>query len=93
MPHYRLVMLVLCTLLALLQYRLWLSEGGLRDVYALGEAISTQRAANDLLSERNAALAAEVKDLKEGLEAIEERARTELGMIRQGEVFYRVVSK
>ncbi len=82
---------ILVILLALLQYRLWLADGGLIEVYQLRQQVEQQRAENERLRERNRALAAEVRDLKEGLEAVEARARSELGMVGEGETFYRVV--
>ena len=81
----------LLALLLLLQYRLWLGEGGSREVARLREEISAQRAENEQLKVRNRTLAAEVQDLKKGTTAIEERARTDLGMVGQGETFYQVV--
>lgn len=78
-------------LLALLQYRLWLGEGGLREVRRLRAEIQSQRDENQQLKERNRTLAAEVTDLKKGTVAIEERARTDLGMVGKGETFYQVV--
>ena len=77
-------------LLLLLQGQLWFGQGSLPDLWRLQASIEEQQRENQRLSERNAALAAEVADLKSGLEAIEERARTELGMIRRGETFYQV---
>lgn len=77
-------------LLLLLQGQLWFGQGSLPDLWRLQDAIEQQQVENRRLRERNAALAAEVADLKSGLEAIEERARTELGMIRRGETFYQV---
>jgi cell division protein FtsB len=77
--------------LAALQYRLWLSDDGLRSLLSLREGVAAQQAENAALGQRNAQLAAEVKDLKEGLNAIEERARNELGMIAADEWFVRVV--
>jgi cell division protein FtsB len=77
--------------LALLQYRLWVGEGSLAEVSALSGQVEAQRQENHQLGERNAALAAEVADLKQGLDAVEERARSELGMIREGETFFHVV--
>lgn len=77
-------------LLLLLQGQLWFGQGSLPDLWRLQKAVEAQQAENDKLEERNAALAAEVRDLKSGLEAIEERARAELGMIREGETFYQV---
>jgi cell division protein FtsB len=77
--------------LALLQYRLWVSDEGLREVWHLRQAVENQRAENAVLTERNAQLKAEVADLKQGLTALEERARHDLGMIGGNETFYQVV--
>lgn len=85
------VMLVLATLLAWLQYRLWFGVGGTEQVEELRSRVEAQARQNEGLEQRNAALAAEVADLKSGEAAIEERARGELGMIKPGEKFYRVV--
>lgn len=82
----------LVVLLVLLQYRLWLGEGGMREVSRLRAEIVTQREQNQQLKERNRTLAAEVQDLKKGTVAIEERARTDLGMVGKGETFYQVVT-
>ena len=81
----------LVVVLALLQYRLWLSDEGMREVWHLGDAVDTQRAENAVLAERNTQLKAEVADLKQGLTALEERARHDLGMITVTETFYQVV--
>jgi len=81
----------LIVLLVFLQYRLWLGEGSLNEIWQLHQAIDAQARENAVLKERNAALDAEVKDLKHGLDAIEERARAELGMIKKDETFYRIV--
>ncbi|HEY0683630.1 MAG TPA: cell division protein FtsB [Steroidobacter sp.] len=81
----------LVILLVLLQYRLWLGDGGMREVYRLRAEIEVQREQNSGLKERNRTLAAEVQDLKKGTVAIEERARTDLGMVGRGETFYQVV--
>jgi cell division protein FtsB len=86
-----LLLLVLAVLLAWLQYRLWFGKGGQREVEALQDQVTQQAYANSGLKQRNDVLAAEVKDLKSGEAAIEERARSELGMIKPGETFYRVV--
>ena len=83
----------LLVMLAILQYRLWLGEGNVAEIYRLNLALETQNAENATLRERNAALDADVQDLKRGYDAIEERARSELGMIRQDETFYRVVER
>ena len=85
------LMLVLLALLGLLQYKLWFGSSGHREVAALRAQVAAQEAENLRLQQRNEALAAEVEDLKSGEAAIEERARSELGMVKPGEVFYRVV--
>ena len=84
---------LLVFLLMLLQYRLWVGEGSLAEVWTLNKKVEAQREENRRLHERNKALEAEVLDLKKGLDAIEERARNELGMIKEGEVFYRIVEE
>lgn len=81
----------LVIVLVLLQYRLWLGDGGMRDVHQLRAEIEQQREQNRELKDRNRTLAAEVQDLKKGTVAIEERARTDLGMVGRGETFYQVV--
>ena len=78
-------------LLLLLQYRLWLSPDGVHEVLRLQTAVTAQQAENERLLERNRQLAAEVRDLKQGYAALEERARTDLGMISGNETFYQVV--
>ncbi len=85
--------MILLIILALLQFRLWFSVGGIQDVRHLEQIKQAQRQENHRLLRRNQALAAEVMDLKHGFAAIEERARSELGLIRQGEVFYRVIEE
>ena len=75
----------------LLQYRIWLSPDGVRELDRLQSAVAAQRAENDQLVERNRQLAAEVRDLKNGMQALEERARSDLGMIAGNETFYQVV--
>jgi cell division protein FtsB len=75
----------------LLQYRVWLSEDGVRELDRLKKAVAMQHSENDQLAERNKQLAAEVRDLKTGLDALEERARSDLGMIASNETFYQVV--
>jgi len=75
-----------------LQYRLWLSDSGMREVRRLQNAVATQTQQNVELKERNEQLGAEVKDLKEGLDAVEERARSDLGMVGANETFYQVVT-
>ena len=87
----RVLLLVLALLLVALQYKLWYGNGGQREVVALRSQVDTQAAENRRLQARNDALAAEVADLKAGGEAVEERARSELGMVKPGETFYRVI--
>jgi cell division protein FtsB len=82
---------LLVTVLLLLQYRLWLSEDGLREVVHLRDAVAAQQAENATLGERNGQLAAEVVDLRSGNTALEERARNDLGMVGTHETFYQVV--
>ncbi len=83
---------VLGLLLIGLQYRLWLSEDGVRETTRLRGEIEEQQQENERLRERNRTLAAEVQDLKKGTTAIEERARTDLGMIGKSETFYQVAA-
>ena len=85
--------LVLLLIIALLQYPLWLGKGGWIRVWEHERQVQAQREVNQTLEQRNAALDAEVRDLKSGYEAIEERARYELGMIKDGEVFVQVPQK
>ncbi|MBK8761784.1 MAG: cell division protein FtsB [Sulfuritalea sp.] len=85
--------LVLLLIIALLQYPLWLGKGGWIRVWEHERQVQAQREVNQKLEQRNAALDAEVRDLKSGYEAIEERARYELGMIKDGEVFVQVPQK
>lgn len=87
----RLLSILLVGLLTLLQYDLWVGEGSLTAAWQLERAIVEQQAENTRLTERNEALSAEVADLKSGHAAIEERARSELGMIRKDETFVQVV--
>ena len=92
MSGIRVLLIASCALLAMLQYRLWLGAGGLNEVAHLRQQIQQQRGENELLVERNRTLAAEVDDLKAGTAAIEERARTDLGMVGAGETFYQVIA-
>lgn len=85
--------LILLLIIALLQYPLWLGKGGWIRVWEYERQVQAQRDVNQKLEQRNAALDAEVRDLKSGYEAIEERARYELGMIKDGEVFVQVPQK
>lgn len=82
---------ILIVVLAGLQYRLWVGDGSFAEVRRLHQAVEVQKDENTRLDERNAALEAEVQDLKQGLGAVEERARAELGMIKDDEVFYQIV--
>ena len=85
------VIVVLVLLLVYLQYRLWFGDGSLQEVWQLHREVEAQREENLRLRERNDALDAEVLDLQQGLDAIEERAREDLGMIKEGETFYQIV--
>lgn len=87
----RLLTLILVILIAALQYPLWLGKGSWLRVWDLNQQIDKQKAGNTALKARNDTLDAEVRDLKTGYAAIEERARSELGMIKQDEVFYQVM--
>jgi cell division protein FtsB len=88
----RIIAAVLAVLVLALQYRLWVSDGGMREVWRLRDEVAAQRAENEKLKERNRTLVAEVQDLKQGTTAIEERARTDLGMVGNSETFYQVMS-
>lgn len=83
---------ILATALLALQYPLWVGKGSWLRVWELDRSLTAQKDQNARLKARNDALDAEVKDLKQGLEAVEERARYELGMIKKDEVFYQVVT-
>lgn len=84
---------MLVAVLVLLQYKLWFGDAGIGEVRRIRQAVAQQQLTNAELGERNEALRGEVKDLKQGLEAIEERARSELGMVKDGETFYQVVEE
>ena len=85
--------LALFALVALIQYPLWLGKGGWLRVWEVDQQITAQREVNGRLKARNMALDADVRDLKQGFDAIEERARSELGMIRQDEIFFQLVEE
>ncbi|WKE66448.1 cell division protein FtsB [Gallaecimonas kandeliae] len=85
------VMIVLLVLLGSLQYRLWFGDNALRDHWQLHADIARIKAQNAQLKKRNALMYADVKDLRKGGAAVEERARNELGLIRDGETFFRVI--
>ena len=87
------VIALLLILLSILQYDLWIGKGSIQEVNQLETAVRLQKQENQQLKERNDALRAEVVDLKHGLEAIEERVRTELGMIRKNEIFFHIIEK
>ena len=85
------VTVMLFIMLVLLQYRLWIGNGSLTEVHHLQQEKQSILEENESLKERNDSLAAEVLDLKQGLDAIEERARSEMGMIKKDETFYQLV--
>ena len=87
----RALTLIFVILIALLQYPLWLGKGSWLRVWELNRQVNMQQEKNAALKARNAMLDAEVRDLKSGKAAIEERARSELGMIKQDEVFFQVI--
>ena len=87
----RFLALVLVIVLIALQVHLWTGQGGMRDVWRLQQQVEQQKAENAQLKKRNETLSAEVDDLKHGDEAVEERARSELGLVKPGETFYQVV--
>jgi len=87
----RVLTISLVIVVVLLQTPLWFGKGGWLKVHELNGQLAEQREKNDALRIRNAALDAEVRDLKQGYDAIEERARSELGMIRQDELFFQVL--
>jgi cell division protein FtsB len=88
----RVLAVTLAAFILLLQYPLWLGKGGWLKVWSLDRQVREQKETNTRLQQRNSALEAEVRDLKQGFEAIEERARYELGMIRQDEIFFQIVA-
>jgi cell division protein FtsB len=87
----RLLLIVMVALVGLIQYPLWMGRGGWFSVWDMQAQVADQRMINDGLTARNVALAAEVEDLRSGTDASEERARGELGMMRQGEVFVQIL--
>jgi cell division protein FtsB len=84
----RYLVIVLLVLLGYLQYRLWMAEGGFVDVARLNKEIARQERENAALRERNRVLLAEVESLKQGVDTLEERARTDMGMVKEGETFF-----
>ena len=89
----RVLTIVFAALIALLQYPLWLGKGGWLRVWEIDRQVTAQKESNAKLRARNDALDAEVRDLKQGYDAIEERARYELGMIKQDEIFFHILDK
>jgi cell division protein FtsB len=89
----RALLAILVLLLVALQLKMWFGEGGYRDVQRLAERVEEQARENATLAQRNRELQAEVEDLRQGLQAIEERARSELGLIKEDEEFYQVVPR
>ena len=87
LPH------VLISLIVAIQYPLWMGKGSWLKVWEFSRQVDQQKARNIQLAARNAGLDAEVRDLKQGIDAVEERARVELGMIKPDEVFYQVIEK
>jgi cell division protein FtsB len=87
----RLIILCIAALLLLIQYPLWLGKGGWLRVWELDQQVNAAQKKNDELKARNAKLNSEVQDLKEGTGAVEERARYELGMIKENEIFVQVL--
>ncbi len=87
----KIIAFVLLVLLIWLQYKIWLQDGGIPEVIQLQQEVEEVKTEVQRLHERNSSLDAEVKDLKKGLDAIEERARSEMGMIKEGEIYYQVI--
>ena len=93
LSHMRLISLALAVLLLLIQYPLWLGKGGMLAVSDMKDQVQLAQVRTDALKARNAKLESEVRDLREGTGAVEERARLELGMIKQNEIFVQVLRK
>lgn len=87
----KVIITILVVLLLYFQFKLWIGDGGIPDVMHVQSEVDNAKVTQNKLQERNKALAAEVHDLKQGLDAIEERARNELGMIRNDETFYQII--
>ena len=87
------IIAALVVILTLLQYKLWIGNGSFAEVYRLDQTILDQEKENAAARERNLALQAEVDDLKHGMDALEERARNELGMVKKNETFFRVIDR
>ena len=89
----RIITAILVLFLLLLQHRLWFGKNSVSDYLALKASVVHQEQQNDKLVKRNKVIYADIFDLKNGLQAVEERARNELGMIKDGETFFRVIPK
>ena len=89
----RIWIFLLVSLFVILQYDLWVGEGSLATVWRLQQSIDSQTKENKILADRNKALEAEVVDLKKGKDAIEERARSDLGMVKKGETYIQIVDE
>ena len=89
----KIILYILLGILIGLQYPLWLGDGGLLALWKLKHEIALQKKENTRLKERSLALEAEVRDLKQGYEALEERARAELGMVRRGETLFQIIER
>ncbi|SHE80179.1 cell division protein FtsB [Vibrio gazogenes] len=89
----RVFALTLTLFLIVLQYSLWFGKNGISDFHRVSDEIKTQRSVNVNLQKRNKEMYAEIDDLSQGLDAVEERARHELGMVKEGETFYRVINE
>jgi cell division protein FtsB len=87
----RILSFVLIGLIVLLQYPLWVGKGGWMKVWDMDRQVQVQKAKNDILQSRNSGLEAEAADLKQGMGAVEERARYELGLVKPDEVFFQIV--
>jgi cell division protein FtsB len=85
--------LILVAIVVILQYTLWIGPGGMTSVWQLKRQLTMQQTENEKLKERNDVLLAEIRDLKQGQAAIEERARNELGMVRKDETFYQIIEQ
>ncbi|MGY5452651.1 cell division protein FtsB [Agarivorans sp. MS3-6] len=83
--------ILLILIVLLLQYQLWFGKNSINDYFSLQDQVAKQQLANQQLAQRNGVLQAEIGDLRNGLDAAEEHARNELGMIKQGETFYRII--
>ena len=89
----RLFTFILISLLGLSQYHLWFGKNGLQDRHTLQAEVELFLASNNVLKQRNLVMYSEIEDLKDGTDAIEERARNELGLIKEGETFFRIIPK